>query len=183
MKPLLCLVTASLVAGALSVYALPGRPGETISAARAFSLNGKWYSVGKPVNSDSLLREELYKRGIDIPRILREPKDRGGCSVDTLSEIPAKRHFRQIPLPSSFRAENSLQMESGDGWIDITYGKIFQEKGYVKKALVAAGWKFVDAGEPGRPFSIGTIREGRETSIVFLEEKEGNCLFVRQLEK
>ncbi|HJX15028.1 MAG TPA: hypothetical protein VJ386_04790 [Candidatus Deferrimicrobiaceae bacterium] len=183
MKPLLCLVTASLAAGALSVHALPGGPGETASAARAFSLNGKWYSVGKPVNSDSLLQEELSKRGIDIPRILRKPKDRGGCSVDTLSEIPAKRRFRQIPLPSGFRAENSLQMESGDGWIEIAYGKIVQEKGDARKALVAAGWKFMDAGEPGRPFCIGTNREGRETSIVFLEEKEGNCLFVRQLEK
>src|SRR3990170_5277100 len=80
MKSLLCLVIASLLAGALSVHALPWGPGETVSAARAFSLNGKWYSVGKPVNSDSLLRGELSKRGIDIPRILREPKDRGGVS-------------------------------------------------------------------------------------------------------
>src|SRR4030067_2975006 len=76
MKPLLCLVTASLLAGALSVHALPGRPGETVSAARAFSPNGKWHSVGKPVNSDSLLREGLSKRGIDISRILRAPADR-----------------------------------------------------------------------------------------------------------
>ena len=183
MKPLLCLVTASLLAGALSVHALPWGPGETVSAARAFSLNGKWYSVGKPVNSDSLLRGELSKRGIDIPRILREPKDRGGCSVDILSEIPAKRRFLRIPLPSGFRAENSLQMESGDGWIEIAYGKIVREKRDARKALVAAGWKFLDAGEPGKPFCIGTNREGRETSIVFLEEKEGNCLFVRQLER
>ncbi|MGZ9251784.1 MAG: hypothetical protein ACXW4F_06375 [Candidatus Deferrimicrobiaceae bacterium] len=74
-------------------------------------------------------------------------------------------------------------MESGDASIDITYGTISLRNGYAGKALAAAGWEVTETEEPGRPFRIATLREGRETTIVFLEEKEGNCLFIRRREK
>jgi len=183
MKAVWCLVAASLLAGAFSVYALPKRPGGAISPTRSFSLNGRWYSVGKPAEAGFLLGEELRKRGLTVPERSRETADPDGCVVDTLSEIPSKSRSRPIPFPPGFRAENSLQMESGDASIDITYGIISLRNGYAGKALAAAGWEFTESEEPGRPFRIATLREGRETTIVFLEEKEGNCLFLRRREK
>ena len=183
MKAVSCLVAASLLAGAFSVYALPKRPGEAISPTRSFSLNGRWYSVGKPAEAGFLLGEELRKRGPTVPERSRETADPDGCVVDTLSEIPSKSRSRPDPVPPGFRAENSLQMESGDASIDITYGTISLRNGYAGKALAAAGWEFTESEEPGRPFRIATLREGRETTIVFLEEKEGNCLFIRRREK
>jgi hypothetical protein len=74
-------------------------------------------------------------------------------------------------------------MESGDGSIDITYGTISLKSGYARKSLAAAGWEFTETEDMGKPFRIATLREGRETTIVFLEEKEGNCLFIRRREK
>lgn len=183
MKPVPCLVTASLIAAAFSVYALPHRMDRILSATRSFSWDGKWYSVGKPSSGDSLIRKELSRRGFDITRIPQETTEPGVDLVDTLSEIPPKKHPRLIPFPSTFRAENSLQMESVAGFIDITYGNVSPKGGYAKKELAAKGWKFVEMDEPARPFCIATIRKGRETSIVLLEEKEGSCLFLRQLEK
>ena len=79
--------------------------------------------------------------------------------------------------------ENSLQMESEDESIDITYGRNEAAKGSARERLVAEGWTVVGMEGEASPFSMGTIRRGRETSIVFLEEKEGGCLFVRRLEK
>ncbi len=183
MKPLLCLVAAALLVGALSVYALPARQGAAISATRAFSLNGKWYSVGKPAESESLLRKELSKRGIDMPRSSRGPGEPAGCTVVALSEIPSKNRFRPPPLPPGFRVETSVQMESGDGWIEIAHGSIPSGKDYARKALSAAGWKFIDTEKSGRTFFLATLHKERENSIVFLEEKEGNCLLVRKREK
>jgi hypothetical protein len=183
MKAFSCLVAASLLAGAFSVYALPRRSGGAISTTRSFSLNGRWYAVGKPAEADFLLREELRKRGLTIPELSREAADPAGSVVDILSETPSNFRSRPIFLPPGFRAVSSLQMESGDGSIDITTGNVSLENGFAGKALVDAGWKFTETEEPGRPFRIATLQEGRETAIVLLEKKEGNCLFIRRREK
>lgn len=183
MKTVSCLVAASLLAGAFSVYALPKRPGVAISPTRSFSLNGRSYSVGKPAEAGSLLREELRKRGLSVPELSRETAGPDGCLVDTLSETPSKSRSRPIPLPPGFRAENSLQMESGDGSIDIAYGTFSLNNGSARKALADAGWEFTEPEESGRPFRIATLRKGRETTIVFLEEKERACLLIRRREK
>jgi hypothetical protein len=183
MKAVKCLVAASLLAGAFSVYALPGRSGWAISSTRSFSLNGRWYSVGKPAEADSLLREELHKRGLTVPDLSREAADPDAIIVDALAETPSNFRSRPISLPHGFRAESSLQMESGDGSVDITTGNAPMKNGSARKALADAGWEFTDTEEPERPFRIATLRKGRETAIVLLEKKEGNCLFIRRREK
>ena len=183
MKTVSCLVAASLLAGAFSVYALPKRSGGAISPTRSFSLNGRWDSVGKPAEAGFLLREELRKRGLTVPELSRETADPDGSVVDTLSETPSNFRSRPIPLPPGFRAESSLQMESGDGSIDITTGNASLKNGSARKALAAAGWEFTETEESGRPFRIATLREGKETTIVLLEKKEGNYLFIRRREK
>ena len=183
MKTVSCLVAASLLAGAFSVYALPRQTGGGISPTRSFSLNGRSYSVGKPAESGFLLREELRKRGLTVPDLSRAIQEPDGSFVDTLSETPSKFRYRPIPLPPGFRSENSLQMESGDGSIDIATGNTSLKNGYAGRALAAAGWEFTETEEPGRPFRIAIYREGRETTIVLLEKKEGNCLFIRRREK
>jgi len=184
MKPVLCLIAASLAACAYSVYAMAHRVDGIISNTRSFSLNGRWYSVGNRSGIDSLIREELTRRGFDVARIPLEPGDPGDLFLDTLSEQPSQNHrSRPYSLPLPFRAKNSLQMESGEGIIDITYGNVLPKGSHATKDLAAKGWKIVETGKSAGPVSIATISKGRETSIVFLEEKEGGCLFIRQLEK
>jgi hypothetical protein len=183
LKPVASLVAALLVAGAFSVYAFPLRIRGRLSATRFFSLDGKWYSVGKPSSGNSLLRETLRKQGIDIGRISREPLDSGDCVLDILSEIPPRIRPRSSPLPSCLRVENNMGMESGFGFLGIRSGKIAPKGTYARKTLAAQGWTFVDRKERATPVTIGTIRNGRETAIVFLEEDEGNFLYIRQWEK
>ena len=183
MKPVAGLIATLLVAGAFSVYAFSLRSNGFLSATRFFSLNGNWYSVGKPSSGNSLLREELRKQGIDIGRIPRDPLDSDDCVLDMLSEIPPRIRSRSSPLPSCLRVENSMGMESGLGFLDITSGKISPKGTYARKNLAAQGWTFVDRKERATPVCIGTIRNGRETAIVFLEENEGDFLYIRQMEK
>jgi hypothetical protein len=183
LKPVAGLIATLLVAGAISVYAFPLRINEFLSATRFFSLNGKWYSVGKPSSGNSLLREELRKQGIDIDGIPREPLDSKDFVLDMLSEIPPRRRSRSSPLPSYFRVENNMGMESGLGFFDITTGKISPKGTYARKNLAAQGWTFFERKERATPVCIGTIRNGRETAIVFLEENEGDFLYIRQMEK
>jgi hypothetical protein len=86
-------------------------------------------------------------------------------------------------MPFSFRGKNSLQMESDAGIIDITYGNVSSKGSGARKGLAANGWKIAETVNSAGPVSIATISKGRETFIVFLEENEGACLFIRQLEK
>jgi hypothetical protein len=184
MKPVFCLIAASLVACAYSVYAMATRVDGIISITRSFSLNGKRYSVGKPSGSNSLIREELTRRGFDVTRIPQGTGDPNDIFLDTLSEQSSKiNRSRPYSLPLFFRAKNSLQMESDAGIIDITYGNVSSKGSYARKDLAAKGWKIAETGMSAGPVSIATISKGRETFIVFLEEKEGTCLFIRQLEK
>ncbi|MGW8285999.1 MAG: hypothetical protein ACWGPR_09815 [Candidatus Deferrimicrobiaceae bacterium] len=76
-----------------------------------------------------------------------------------------------------------MEIETGLGFLDITTGKISPNGRHVSQELAAKGWTFVDIPKHAGPVSIGTIRGGRETAIVFLEEKEGDFLYVRQREK
>jgi hypothetical protein len=183
MKPVLFIATALVVAGALTGYAIPKSPDGILSVTRSFSLDGRWYSVGEPVNVESVIWKELGKRGNAIPRISGEILDTEDFLVDVLSDIPAKKRMRPIFSSSRFRAERSLQMESGDGFIEITSGKIHSRGDSFRRHLVDSGWKIVEAKECGVPSCIATIRNEKETSIVFLEEREGSCLLFRRLEK
>ena len=184
MKPVFCVIAATLTACAYSVYAMAHRVDGIISITRSFSLNGRWYSVGKPSGTESIMREELSRRGFDVTRIPEVTGDPGDVFLDTLSEQSSRnKRSRPYSLPFSFRAENSMQMESDGGIIDITYGNVSPKGSVARKNLAAKGWKIAEAGKSAGPVSIATISKGRETFIVFLEEKEGACLLIRELEK
>jgi len=183
LKHVFCLAAALLAAGVFTVYALPYRMGKIISPPRSFALHGKWYSAGKSSKGNSLIQEELSRQGFDITRLPRGALDLGDGVPDPLFEIPTRKRFRPFFFPAWFQVENSLQMESEDGLIDIAYGRNATAGGSARKELVAEGWTVVGMGGDTGPLSMATIRRGRETSIVFLEEKEGDCLFVRRLEK
>jgi hypothetical protein len=183
MKPALYIASMLVVAGALTVSALPQDPDHILSVTRSFSLDGKWYSVGNPASVDSVMRKELGKRGNDISRIPSDILNADGFLVDVLSDIPAKTRMHPILLPSRFRAENRLQMESGDGFIEIASGKVYPKGDSFRKRFADSGWKIVEAKERGKPSCIATIRHEKEISIVLLEEREGSCLLIRHLEK
>ncbi|MGB7972159.1 MAG: hypothetical protein WCF31_09350 [Candidatus Deferrimicrobiaceae bacterium] len=183
LKPIGSFIAALLAAGALSVYAFPVRINGLLNSTRSFSLDGKWYSLGKTSSGNSVLNEELRKLGIDTGRIPREPLDSGDCVLDILSEEQSRMRSRSFPLPSCLHVEDNMEMETGLGFLDITTGKISPNGRYARKELAAKGWTFVDIKEHATPVSIGTIRAGRETAIVFLEENEGDFLYVWQREK
>jgi hypothetical protein len=183
LKPFGSCIVVLLTAGALSVYAFPLRVNRLLTTTRYFSLDSKWYSVGKSSSGDSVLREELRKRGIDSDRIPRKSFVSGDFVLNILSEEPPRKRSRSFPLPSCLHVEDNMEIETGLGSLDITTGKISPNGRHASKELAAKGWTFVDISEHAGPVSIGTIRGGGETAIVFLEEKQGDFLYVRQREK
>lgn len=183
MKGAFSLVAAFTVAGALTVSAFPRGAGDIVSATRAFSLDGRWYSVGKPSDGDSVLREKLKDMGIDVSKIPSGIISPSGFFIEALSDISSKRTAGTVSVPSCLREEHVMQLTSENGSIDISFGKISASRDQAKKGLVALGWKLSGTINSGNPVSFATIRNERENSIVLLEEKEGSYLSIRQLEK
>jgi hypothetical protein len=184
LKPSARFIAALLTAGALSVYAYPLRVNGLLTATRYFSLDRKWYSVGSTSGGNSVLREELRKRGIESVRIPREPLISKDCVLNILTEEPSRMRSRPFfPLPSCLHEEDTMEMVTGLKFLDITTGKIAPNGRHARMELAAKGWTFVEITEHKGPFSIGTIRGGRETAIVFLEENEGDFLYISQREK
>lgn len=183
MKPVFFLVAVLLVAGAFTGSALPRNAGNVGSATRAFSLDGEWYSVGKPSDSGFVLRKKLQAMNLDLSRVPPDVLAPGSLAVDVLSEIPANRTSEPIPLSSFLRQEHDLQLASGNRHVGISFGKISGSRDQAKKSLARSGWKLAGTEKSGDPFSVATIRNERETSIVLLEEKEGSYLLLRQLEE
>ena len=183
MKHLVCLAATLLASGVFAVFALPHPMENIISPTRSFALQDRWYSAGMPSKRKSLIQEELSRQGFDIARIPRGALDPGDTVPNPLFEIPSRKRFRPFFYPAWFRAENSLVMESEDGLIELTYGRIATAGDSARKNIVTQGWTVVGIEEDARSASLATIRRGREISVVFLEEKEGDCLFVRRLEK
>lgn len=184
MKAASCLIALSLVVFAYSVYAVPHQVGAFPSPTRSFSLNGRWFSVGKPSRTGTIVRGELAKRGFDVSRILREPGNPDEPFIDTLMELPPgniRSRFSSVPVP--LRDKITLQTVSDAGTVDITFGNGISGGNHTRKELLAKGWRIVETGKSASPGFIATIRNGRETSVVFLEEKTGGFLSIRRLEK
>ena len=184
MKTVSVLIAFSLIVSAFSVYAVPPRIGAVFSPTRSFSLNGRWFSVGKPSRIDTVLQDELTKRGLDISRIRQEPEYPNDTIIDTLSELPSNNiQSRFSSVPVLFSEKNTLRAVSDAGIVNITIGNVSTGGNLTRKKLLAKGWKIVETGKASAPGFMATTRSGRETSVVFLEEKTGDCLYIRRLEK
>ena len=183
MKPVLCLGAVLLAAGVFSTRSLPPRTKQITSPTRSFCFLGNWYCAGKPSQGQSLIQQELSRHGADIDRIPPKTLESGDEIPDPLSRIPAKTPSRPDILPGRFRPENSLLMESGGGFIEISYGNMAAPSSSVRSQIASEGWTSVAMEGHRKPFFLATIQTERETSFVFLEEKEGNYLFIRRLKK
>ncbi len=186
MKPAFRIVAIPLLACTVSAYALARGTGPAGSGTRAFCFDGRWYAVGDSTSGESVLRNELANAGYAIPRNGKESRDPLDCRIDPLSPIAAKNGPRPLRLPfppNSFRAHESVGMESNAHIVEIAGGSLAGNPARIRNALVAADWHVTQSDRSGRPYSIGMIKHGKETSVVVLEEDSGSLLILRRMEK
>lgn len=183
MRSGLILFAALLAAGTLSVHALPSRIVMLSSPTRMFTLNNTSYSVEKTGRESLIIRKELLGWGIDPSRLPRDGMEPADRSVDILKEAPPIRRSRPMSVPFSFLADHSMQLDTGDAFVDIAGGVIQAKDRSASEKLKAAGWKIVKAEDAGRGICMAIRTEGKETSVGILEEKEGRGLFIRRSEK
>lgn len=183
MRPLLFLATVALPAIALAAQALPWHAGPAPSRTREFSMDEKWHSVGKRIDGIAVIRRELRRAGNDLPASALLMEDGEEYTVEELAEIPGAGKFHPGPSPRGFRRANNLQMKTEKGFIDISCGTIPRNSPSLETAFAESGWHFVGPSALPGKIRVATLVDGRETSFAILDEKKGECLLIRQLEK
>jgi hypothetical protein len=73
-------------------------------------------------------------------------------------------------------------MESDSGPVDLAVGFMEVHGRSVRAQLPSSGWKVIEDGPDHDQPAVATMKKGRETFIVFLEEKKGKFLLVRKRE-
>lgn len=183
MKTRFFLSAVSFAVVMLAVQAFPWSSGESPFSIRAFSMDGRWRSIGNRVGVFAAVDGELRRMGIDVPSSSARPEETGGPAVEILREMPSTGELRPGSLPRAYRRECNIQMKSETGFVDISSGKIPRKTSSFENTLIASGWKFAGPTVVPGEIRVAERTHGRETSIVILDEKEGECLFIRRLEK
>jgi hypothetical protein len=171
-------VLVLLVVPTLSPGARKG-PFET----KVFCLDGRRFEIFPGTMSDmSLLRRELHRQRVSL-KLPDKPSPSAPSAAEALVEAGKGPARPKAALPAGFRIERHLRLESGAGTTEILFGGIDAGPRTILAGLEKSGWKTrIPGSTPGIP-GFATITRGRESHVVFLEEKGGRFLLVGRIEK
>ena len=162
--------------------AFSGHGRKPLSSTKGFIIDGKRFLVEESAGNDlSLLSRELTRQGLNVV-LPGKPSATHPFFDDALREDVGNIPPPAMSLPPGFHPERTLRLESGTGPIDLAFGEIDVSGRTARNRLSASGWECVARDDIPPATSVATQKKGRETAIVFLEEKEGKFLLVRRLE-
>lgn len=173
---ILILLVLALVVG----RALSDRGRESVSATRAFAIDGRKFLVQDP-NCDgiSLVEQELAKRGIDTLPISTNL----ASTVDSRSTAPLREEpteVRALPLPGGLEPDHILRLETMAGPVEIAFGRLVCKEKDLLGRLRSSGWKCRESGTYGAPGAIAQLTTRKEASFVLLEKNESRFLAIRR---
>ena len=182
MKAFPCLGALILFLSILAFPALPDPRRKMISSTKAVLIDGKGYLVENAPGGDApLIRKELNRRGWDFP-IPGNSQPANPYFEAALREDDGTRSSAPIPFPRGMRPEHVVHLASDSGLVELAVGTMDTRGPSVRDRLPASGWKSIDAAQGREPVAVALGKNGKETFLVFLEEKKGNFLLVRKRE-
>ncbi len=169
-----------LVLAALPAFS--GHDRKPISSTKGFIIDGRRFLVEESASDDlSILHRELRRQGLNVS-LTGEPSATHPFFFDALREDMENISPPALSLPPGFRSERTMRLETGNGVIDLSFGQVDVPGRMARDRLSSSGWECVAEDDIPSANSVATREKGRETAIVFLEEKEGKFLLVRRLE-
>jgi hypothetical protein len=169
-----------LVLVAIPDSSVSGR--KPLSSTKAFSIDGRRFFLEESAGNDlSLLRRMLLHQGLDVP-LAGAPSPEHPAFTDALREEAGKVSPPPLSLPPGFRSEHTLRLESGSAPVDIASGRIEISGALARSRMSASGWECIAQDVLPSATNVSRQIKGRETLLVFLDEKEGRFLLFRRLE-
>lgn len=153
-------------------------------STRSFSIDGRRFLLEPSSESDiSLVRRELAKSGIDLPRDPEVEASPSPALSFVLSHERNEPPSRRLPLPATFVVEHVLRLADDGGEVEIVYGTTRGRLREAASRLRARGWSCrIPAGRT-RESTVATYTHGKERLLAFLEAKEGGFLLVRSMDR
>ncbi len=152
------------------------------------SIDGRSFVAEESFSSDStLLRRELEKLGFrpsetfDIPE---DPRTRASVFSEKLVGAVEPRPVVAPKVPRGLTTDHAIRM-SGDGrTVEIVTGRLESGRAAAVSARLAAeGWAAVSMERNPRMSRMLRKAQGKETTVVCLDETEGSFLLLRKLER
>ncbi len=182
MKAFLCLGAMILFLSILALPALPEYRQKLISSTKAFLIDGERYLLEKAAGDDaSLIRGELKRHGLDLP-IPGNPQPANPYFKDALRADNGTASSAPIPIPQGLHLEHVVQLVSDSGPVELVVGSMDTRGPSARNRLPESGWKRIEATQGREPIAVSMRKNGKETFLVFLEEKRGKFLLVRKPE-
>lgn len=148
------------------------------------TIDGRSFLPGGTSQDDfSPVRREFEKFGVEVPPDFGVPAGAGqdhpafrtrlvGAGGPPSGATPS--------LPQGLTAEHSLRLESPTGPVDLVLGRMDGRGSSIRNRLVTDGWEGPVQGEStGSPWLLER-RNGKETTVVCLDEAEGTFLLFRE---
>ncbi|MEW6720165.1 MAG: hypothetical protein AB1346_06935 [Thermodesulfobacteriota bacterium] len=185
------LLRCSIASVALAVCIVAAGSGDArkaeFSSTNKFRIDGKGFLVGEIFSNDStLLRRELEKLGMKPPEGFDVPEDRPALRplFSGKHAVPSDTRPAGSPkLPGGLMAEHSLRLSGERHSVDLAFGTLESRGRTAAARLETEGWSPLSPAETdGRARMFRQLR-GKESAVVFLDEKEGRFLLFRKLER
>lgn len=182
MKSARLLVPALAAVGILCSAVFSSAFPRIVSGTRSFFLDGRTYTLVPSGESDfSLVRRELAKAGIHLPRESEEdPSPHPALSFAFAQEKEDRRPHR-LPIPASFGIEHAIRLTGDGNEVEIVFGATRQSPTEAARLLRASGWSGPNPADRGRAGTAAVYTHGKERLLAFLEAKGGGFLLVRSV--
>lgn len=156
------------------------------SSTDEFSVDGMRFLIGDTFSNDStLLRRELKKLGVTSPETFDIPEDRAALKPLFFGKLAVPSVPRSSGvgiLPGGLTADHSVRLSGERHSVDLAFGRL-DTRGNAADRLETEGWSPLSPAETdGRARMFRQLR-GKESAVVFLDEREGRFLLFRKLER
>ena len=176
--PAVACVTALLLVAFSPVLGDSRRP--VPSPTGRVTIDGRSFLPGGTGQDDfSPVRREFGKFGVEVPPDSGVPADHPAFR-SRLVGVGGPPSGENPSLPQGLTAEHTLRLESPTGPVDLVLGRMHGRGSSIRNRLVADGWEGPGQGEAtGSPWLLEK-RNGKETTVVCLDEAEGTFLLFRE---
>lgn len=155
-----------------------------ISSTRRVVIDGRSFATDESSPDEgSLLKRELGRLGVRLPEGFNLPEDSGSSHPAFSHRLKdsSPRVLESPRLPAGLSPEHTLRMEGEGMPVDLTFGKLDTPGPSTRSRLLSSGWKSASTKKDPAGMHVLQITQGKETSIVCLDESEGTFLLFREV--
>lgn len=184
-KILLGLAAATVVFVPLCVVGRGDARRKEISSTHRVFVDGRSFvSDESSLDGVSLIKKELGRLGVPVPdgfELPEEPVPSHPVFHGKVKDSQGSRSIDAPRLPAGLTADHTLRLEGEGKPVDLVFGRMDSRGPSIRSRLLSSGWEAASTFDGPRLAKVLQITRGKETTIVCLDEAEGDFLLFREV--